>query len=86
MFKKNNFQKILISLAPATQRWYRIRCSRLTNKHDGDFLPWSQQFEIQGFRYGDQAMVRLRVEGVTFLHTILVLTNIGGSVAALVRF
>ena len=38
-----------------------------TYQHDGDFLPGSQQLQPQTFRDGDQAVLALGVESVTFL-------------------
>ena len=39
----------------------------LTYQHDGDFLPRRQQLEPQALRYGDEAVLIVRVQAVTFL-------------------
>ena len=39
----------------------------LTYQHDGDFLPRRQQLEPETLRYGDEAVLIVRVQAVTFL-------------------
>ena len=42
----------------------------LTYQHDGDFLPRWQQLEPEALRYGDEAVLIVSVQAVTFLKHI----------------